>query len=491
MTHNEQKAHELACQIINLTKAEILSENYFLSPAIGRLKLTPFEYANTEHTNNHAGDALQTSPACFAVDGAHLFYHARTLLINYRNTKVLPVHEVLHSVMHCLFLHPFISASINTTLWNLACDIAAEHAVYKCWHERSGKRGLAIQEALQRVKLIVHGTLSAEKIYAKLSEGMLSEYADEWAELFSSDTHAPWYNFDTDTPFAPNNCAQGSNGKGACQFYATPRTREQKTSFQRNALSDEQKGALQKDWRTVASGLAVNLQTFAKRHGNNPSDFICELQKASQKRVNYEQFLRQFATFSELMRLSDDEFDYNYYTYGFSLYKNVALVEPLEFREEKRIREFVLVVDTSGSVQGEVVQKFIETTFNILSASESFHTRVNIHLIWADAKVQRDQVIKHISDIERLDFTNIQGGGGTDFRPAFEYVSSLIDEGCLNNLNGLLYFTDCQGTFPDTMPNYRVAFVFYENDSTDIKVPPWAISVELDSSAMIAGEQRT
>ena len=50
-----------------------------------------------------------------------------------------------------------------------------------------------------------------------------------------------------------------------------------------------------------------------------------------------------------MMKLNPDEFDYNFYTYGFALYENMPLIEPLEYREVKRIREFVIAIDTSGS----------------------------------------------------------------------------------------------------------------------------------------------
>ena len=47
------------------------------------------------------------------------------------------------------------------------------------------------------------------------------------------------------------------------------------------------------------------------------------------------------------MRLDPDEFDYVYYTYGLKLYRNMPLIKPLEYREVKRIQEFVIAIDTS------------------------------------------------------------------------------------------------------------------------------------------------
>ena len=50
------------------------------------------------------------------------------------------------------------------------------------------------------------------------------------------------------------------------------------------------------------------------------------------------------------------------------------------------------------------------------------------------------------------------GGGGTDFRPAFEYVNQLCAEKKFSNLRGLLYFTDGMGTYPAKRPAYDTAF---------------------------------
>lgn len=60
------------------------------------------------------------------------------------------------------------------------------------------------------------------------------------------------------------------------------------------------------------------------------------------------------------------------------LFKNIPLIEPLEYKEEKRIRDFVVAIDTSGSTSGETVQKFLNKTYNILKNSESYFSKVNI-----------------------------------------------------------------------------------------------------------------
>ena len=78
----------------------------------------------------------------------------------------------------------------------------------------------------------------------------------------------------------------------------------------------------------------------------------------------------------------------------------------------------------------------------------------------------------------------LHGFGGTDFRPAFAYVDRLVAEGVFENLGGLVYFTDGWGVYPEWMPDYKVAFVFYDENYRKEIVPPWAAQIVLDDAAI-------
>ena len=238
-------------------------------------------------------------------------------------------------------------------------------------------------------------------------------------------------------------------------------------------------------WRRVAKSLAINLQTYSKGRGQALSGLVDELEEASRTRVDYVDFLRQFAIPGEVLKASEDEFDYIFYTYGLKLYGNLPLIEPLEYREEKRIREFVIVIDTSGSVWGNIVRRFIDTTFNILKSTEAFFEHVHVRIIQCDAAVRSDDTITNLAELkawgQRMRFF---GGGGTDFRPAFAYVDKLVEDGEFENLGGLVYFTDGFGAYPEWMPEYKTAFVFYDNNYRQECVPPWAAQIVLDNEAI-------
>ena len=82
--------------------------------------------------------------------------------------------------------------------------------------------------------------------------------------------------------------------------------------------------------------------------------------------------MQRFSVLREEIGVDPEEFDLNYYTYGLKLYGNMPLMEPLESREVKKIREFVIAIDTSYSTSGTLVEQFLKETFSILTQKNSF-----------------------------------------------------------------------------------------------------------------------
>ncbi len=158
----------------------------------------------------------------------------------------------------------------------------------------------------------------------------------------------------------------------------------------------------------------------------------------------------------------------------------MPLIEPLEYAEEKRIRDFVIAVDTSASVRGDRVEGFLNRTYDILSKSVSLSEKLNVHIVQCDARITDDTLIEKKSDLKKAaeNFT-VKGFGATDYRPVFAYVEKLRREDKIRNLKGLIYFTDGYGIYPESVPDYDTMFVFDRDDEFRMPVPPWAIQVVL------------
>ena len=390
-----------------------------------------------------------------ASDGRTIYYEPAYVLKLYSGSAENLTRAYLHMVLHCIFHHQFVSGAVDRKLWDLACDIAAESTACElslvCARTSRDDRQLMIIRRIRRET----GFITAEKIYAGLRKGIASDAEiREWSELFCRDDHSVWY------------------------LESTENTTDEAGTERMMRFDDPQ---LASEWKDIAEQIEMDIEMFAKVRGKYASSMVQNLRAVTRQHYDYSDFLRKFAVTRENLRVSEDEFDYIYYTYGLRHYGRMPLIEPLEYREDNRIHDFVIAVDTSGSVAGEEVQQFLQKTYDILKSRESFDNKINIHIIQCDAEIQSDAVITSPGEIESyIQNMEIRGLGGTDFRPVFSYVDDLISKGDMTDLRGLLYFTDGLGTFPAKMPEYRTAFVFLESGYDIPEVPPWAMKVVLD-----------
>lgn len=251
------------------------------------------------------------------------------------------------------------------------------------------------------------------------------------------------------------------------------------------ASKREKEELLNKIWKDISEKTQTNLETFYHDLGDEAEGFFKALKVENRERYDYRTFLRKFAVRKEEIQVDMDSFDYVFYTYGLNMYGNMPLVEPLEYKEVNKIEEFVIVIDTSGSCSVTLVKKFLQESYDILTSNQTFAKKVNIVIIQCDEQVQsvakiasEDELNKYMNDFE------IKGRGGTDFRPAFEYIDKLIEEKEFHKLKGILYFTDGYGIYPKKKPNYDVAFVFLGEDYTDVDVPSWAMKLLIEPGGL-------
>lgn len=216
--------------------------------------------------------------------------------------------------------------------------------------------------------------------------------------------------------------------------------------------------------------------------GNSSGELSEELTIRNTGTYDFTHFLKQFARQGEEIKTDIESFDYIPYLYGLEHYGNIPLIEHLEYQEVNRLEELVIAIDTSGSCSLDIVRKFMEETYSILSNHENFFRKMNVYVIQCDSFIQDMAHITSEQDWQDyLKNLTIHGRGGTDFRPAFEYVEELRAKKELKDLKGLLYFTDGDGIYPEIPTDYKTAFVFYKEKEQHQKVPAWAACLTLDT----------
>ena len=248
--------------------------------------------------------------------------------------------------------------------------------------------------------------------------------------------------------------------------------------------ADPQSSAAQmmgRQWEQLGRQTQLSMQQAGRQAGETSGVQALTAQvEAARSRRTYRDFLRRFTVLREEPHLDLDEFDLGTYTYGLRTYGNLPLIEPLETRESRKIRDLVIVIDTSESTAGRLVRAFLRETFRLLRTSGGFFDRCNVAVLQCDDAVRDVTFLHGAQDWERYAAAlTLQGGGGTDFRPAFARIEALQAEGRLRELQGILYFTDGKGTFPARPPGCQTAFLFVEDGAPAPPTPPWAIRLIL------------
>ena len=239
-------------------------------------------------------------------------------------------------------------------------------------------------------------------------------------------------------------------------------------------------------WRELSQQVMAEVEGFVRDDEGRTAALMRILRIRNRRRYDYRSFLRKFMTRRTTVHESQTEFDPIYYTYGLSRYGNLPLIDSLEQSDTAMVDEFVIAVDTSGSTMRGPVVRFLEEAFDVLRQT-GVGRDSNLHVIQCDDQVRSDDVVRSEGDLRRLvKGFELKGGGNTDFRPVFDYVDRLIEEGGFRNLRGLMYFTDGQGTYPTRRPAYDVAFVFCDDRYMVHEVPPWAMRIVVRTEDLMA-----
>ena len=127
--------------------------------------------------------------------------------------------------------------------------------------------------------------------------------------------------------------------------------------------------------------------------------------------------------------------------------------------------DVVVALDTSGSIKEAEMEAFL-AEINAIKGQ----MRARITLLPCDARLAEGApwVFESWEDFKLP--ASVKGGGGTDFRPVFDWVAQQDTQPEL-----LVYFTDAQGSFPAREPAYAVLWLIKGRNRV-----PWGQRIQLN-----------
>jgi predicted metal-dependent peptidase len=192
------------------------------------------------------------------------------------------------------------------------------------------------------------------------------------------------------------------------------------------------------EWHSIVA----KAESVAKMMGSMPGAFASLLDKLRRPEIPWQEYLSRYFDSHATDDYDTRRPDRRYTPDGIYL--------PTLYSEQ--MGEVVIAIDTSGSVYGELFERFMGEVDDVLARLKPVKTT----LLQCDTRITDIREYRP-GDRVGVDF-QLKGGGGTDFRPVFDWIES-------NNVNPrvLVFFTDGYGSYPPRPPGYDVLWVDYGN----------------------------
>ena len=344
-----------------------------------------------------------------ATDGYHLFYNP-AWFATLGNAHIRGV--LAHEVLHVLFAHAERRGPREARRWNVACD----HAINLLLQEQ----GFTLPEG-GMLDARWRG-MTAEQVYGQLPQ----EAGARRKRGGPASAHAP---APAGLPGEEADDGQAGHVPGIGTDLLEPDDPRLRPLRAPDAPDAEQLEELRRELRDAAQ---------AALQGTAAGLFQAECAADEARRIDWRALLRAFLH----ERIKGD-----WQSYPFSkrhLHRGLFMPSP----GMSVPGHVVFAIDTSGSMQQAVLAQIHG---ELCAFRETFPCRLTV--LQADARVQSVRTFEAMDGSELPRRMTIQGRGGTDFRPVFEWVAAQPD------VSVVIYATDGWGTFPERVPGVPVMWL--------------------------------
>lgn len=385
-------------------------------------------------------------PGPISTDGVHLWYHPEQILADFRTNRDRVAEQILHVTLHCLLGHLNVRESYpDRELFDALADCKTAMFAAELGGRLGGGWGFSVPCAVEcgpSALPALHRSFTSRR---RMRRDMIREVSRSDIRI---DDHRLWH---------PATLVL-QEGEGV-------------------NVSGEGKP----DWEQIRSDFCRQAGAV-EQWGHLPGRLKADFRPAQDSGISYTQFLQRFAAPKERVCIDPDSIDARWYHLGLEQYGDIPLLEPCEMSEAMAGDELVIALDTSGSCSGEICSRFLRETCSLLRDISAGSACFRVLLLQCDTQIEKEVLVCTADDLERLPETFVpEGFGGTDFRPVFQRVEQLREDGTLSRVRGLIYLSDGYGEFPAQQPDYPVAFLLADEDGRPAcDLPDWVMALELD-----------
>ena len=379
----------------------------FLSSAIARLPLIELE----------ADSPWQTA----ATDGYNIFW-SRAFFNNLSDEEIAGV--LAHEVIHVLLGHIERMEDREHFRWNIAIDHATNLILLE--------HGFKLPEPNLSDRKYVN--MTAEAIYGDLSKSQSKSHVRVRRIGRSASSSAS---------------SKDKSYQRGFDAHIDPTDPRLPPDTQMNRPSLFELERLKRD---LVREMRDELADY-KRYGRIGGDLAEAIQRSGKPRMSWRQVLSQFVSG---IRRDDYRFlppSRRHLWRGFYL-PSVGVPGP---------RLIVCAIDTSGSINVEFARRFLAEVHGLLMSAQC-----RLFVLQCDTRITQSTVYDAWdSPSGAVVPEKFIGGGGTDFRPVFDWVEKqILPRDGVPDL--LIYLTDGFGSFPNKPPGYPTLWLMPEKSKVQI-----------------------
>lgn len=375
-----------------------------------------------------------------AVDGVHLFY-APKFVMSITEPELQGV--IAHEVSHCAYRHMTRRQNRDPRLWNIAGDfminldlIDAGFKLPKDCLLDQQYRGLGAEEVYERLLQQVQNTPKPKPQpgggngQGQGGQGTGSPQECPWGKVLDAPKQDQAGPAGQEQAQAPGQAAQATPGPAA---------------------------SLDNEWQVRIRQAAA----IAKGRGTIPGAIERILRALDEPEVDWRERLRAWV---------DDRTIWDY-SYSRPNKRVLHAGYILPGQQADGCAKLALVVDTSGSIDEKTLQAFSNEMQGIVDTGAV----AEVVVVFCDARVQHTQRFTAGEAIT----LSVHGGGGTAFRPAFEWIAENEPDA-----KAVVYFTDLECPDFGDEPPCPVLWAAYGNKSRVealMQKVPFGISIHVNA----------